>query len=779
MPTFTFTSPEGKSYSVDGPEGSTSEQAYGVLQQQLAAKAPTQTAAPEKQTLGSATKEIGKSTIAGGVLGALAPEIVTGIGMASALIPVVGEVTAPALIATGQALRGARLAEAAAGALSGAVSETAGQVADARGARKGTATAVRLGAGLLSPGAAMSAKFVSGPIKTLWSAVQHIAGGGEKATPAVVNAAREKLAALADAGKPQLSLHAALQEGVAADAKAADAAAANHLAEAHAAADKLAATDAAGAQRLVEEARSRSDMIRAEAAQRAEVLNKATDSKLATAKKVYALTQPELAKVGTPRELSDIGNELKANVTAAQKAETDSRNAAYQSTVKERDATVAAKENAGQTVDQLPAMKELKQVLSTKLLNTAPGRKAAAGLAQVTEPGVKSAYQRVYDSIINKRVQTGLDESGAPKFETFKTSFDALDHVRRKLGDVVAGKDTEGYIAIGKGIAQNLYRKIAKIQEDFAGAAQGKLQGEYADATTELQRFESKAGKKVADIDPKDLPKQFFSSQQGVKTLRELAGNNEIVNRAASDYAARSLDGMSAKQAAKWGRENSEWTREVPGLQAKVNSYATKTEQIERTGAKLTDRAEKTATAASDVKTAGQKLADKEYQAAVDRASKASEGSVAAQQRLRDEGAKQAESLKKDMTAASGKLDTILKGGEAPEAARSLLLSGKPEVTRLAARTLAGVPGGQRVLEDSVRQTLRNMSEKNLNQQWTERVLPMLRDGQMIPPQRLAALQQDVERVLQAHQGKSGLTGVQRLIGATLGVVGGQGVKSS
>jgi hypothetical protein len=37
MPAFTFTSPEGKQYTVNGPDGATKEQAFAVLQQQLAA----------------------------------------------------------------------------------------------------------------------------------------------------------------------------------------------------------------------------------------------------------------------------------------------------------------------------------------------------------------------------------------------------------------------------------------------------------------------------------------------------------------------------------------------------------------------------------------------------------------------------------------------------------------------------------------------------------------------------------------------------------------------
>lgn len=37
MPTFTFTSPDGKSYDVQGPDGATKEQAFGILQQRLGA----------------------------------------------------------------------------------------------------------------------------------------------------------------------------------------------------------------------------------------------------------------------------------------------------------------------------------------------------------------------------------------------------------------------------------------------------------------------------------------------------------------------------------------------------------------------------------------------------------------------------------------------------------------------------------------------------------------------------------------------------------------------
>lgn len=254
-----------------------------------------------------------------------------------------------------------------------------------------------------------------------------------------------------------------------------------------------------------------------------------------------------------------------------------------------------------------------------------------------------------------------------------------------------------------------------------------------------------------------------------MRDLRELTGNNQLVDRLASDYAARSMQGMSAKQAGKWVQENQDWLREVPGLTGRANAYAAKAAQIERVGGKLEKRAGTSAAEAETVRGQGMVAAEKERQAGTAEARGAAEGSVATQKRIVDEGQKAAETTRQEKFAPAQGLKSVLDSGEAPQAARKLLLEGKPEQTRLAARHLATQPGGQKVLEDSVRQTMRNMSEGNLRQQWTERVRPMLQEGKMIPPERLQALEKDVERLLSSYKGKDKLTLVQRHIAAALG----------
>jgi hypothetical protein len=86
----------------------------------------------------------------GGLAGAFAPEILTGLGGIAAAFPVTAP-AAPFLFGSGQALRGARLSSLAAGAFGGAVGETAGQAAEAAGAKPATAEAARFAGGMLGP----------------------------------------------------------------------------------------------------------------------------------------------------------------------------------------------------------------------------------------------------------------------------------------------------------------------------------------------------------------------------------------------------------------------------------------------------------------------------------------------------------------------------------------------------------------------------------------------------------------------------------------------------
>jgi hypothetical protein len=65
MPTYTITGPDGKDYSIDGPEGATQNQVVAAIQEQLALKnKPVETAGPVEAAIGS-FKRLGSSALTG------------------------------------------------------------------------------------------------------------------------------------------------------------------------------------------------------------------------------------------------------------------------------------------------------------------------------------------------------------------------------------------------------------------------------------------------------------------------------------------------------------------------------------------------------------------------------------------------------------------------------------------------------------------------------------------------------------------------------------------
>jgi hypothetical protein len=65
MPTYTITGPDGKDYSIDGPEGATQDQVVAAIQEQLALKnKPIETAGPLEAAIGS-TKRMASSALTG------------------------------------------------------------------------------------------------------------------------------------------------------------------------------------------------------------------------------------------------------------------------------------------------------------------------------------------------------------------------------------------------------------------------------------------------------------------------------------------------------------------------------------------------------------------------------------------------------------------------------------------------------------------------------------------------------------------------------------------
>lgn len=802
--TFDFTGPGGQSYSISGPEGATREQAFQMLPNKYpelkgqpgfggeaaAAPVPTgQSAAqtktdtiPERHTPGQAVANVGAGAGVGAALGAVAPE---GLMIGGALLSAIpgGQAAGGLMFTAGEAMRVTRAAGVLAGALAGGASTAAGEGVRAAGGSETAITGAELGAGLLTPGAQALKKFVSKPLQAAWAAVQNLSEGASVGASRTV-AEGKKLLQSGFAGKmPEHDLHMILKVGAEADVKAADAHANSLMTEAYKKAEKLAMTDQKAADAAIAEAKAAGQKVKAEASARMAHLQKVTDGKMQTAERVLKQAAPERAKIGTEREVSDIGKQLQEKTAAVQGAAVKARQEQDAVLRGARDQAVAAKEQSGQFLDNEPGMKSLKDEIARKLLLTQKGREASTvvtpdmkvqGVAEVTEGGVASAYQKVYDAVSNKRVQTGTNAEGNPTYQTFKTTFEALDHVRRKLGDAAfKGADKEGYGALGQSISKDLYGKISKIQEDYAGPTQKALQGHYAQATGDMAKFETATGRKMTAVDrmdpevfakdPAAIPTTYFKSQQGVKDLLELTGDPVMVERAAKDYAAKELGGKSAQQVRDWAKGQTDWTREVPGLQKSVTAYADKLEKLERVEGKLSAGAAKLKAERASVRDAVPGQVEKIEAAGLKEASARTGSRVEEQQALRAGGEKAAQGVRE---AATAKAKAIVGDGFPAESVRKLLVSGSPEELATAARYIAGAPGGQKALEGSVRQALAGSSPAGLRGLWDGRLKVALREGQVLPPAVLQKLDADVQAAFAKTEPAKVRTVVQQLLAA-------------
>jgi hypothetical protein len=395
-----------------------------------------------------------------------------------------------------------------------------------------------------------------------------------------------------------------------------------------------------------------------------------------------------LRQVGdATREVSEIGRTLRDRILSRFETGALERSDAYKKQKAIRDAAVAAKESQGVLVESTPEYKELVQDLRNKLLIGSTARKQTT--APVTEPGVLRSYQNIYDAVTARRVQVGVNEMGNPVYKTFPTSFDALDDVRRRLGDAAFGKAAEGYEALGQKIAQEYYAKISNIQSKFAGESHDVLQSEYEIASKLLNKFKTKAGAKATAmdrIDPeqfksdaKGLPAALFNSQQSVQDAIALTGDRNLVAKEASDYVAKTIANMDAKAAKNWltSKQNSDWLSALPEVRQAANTYVANLERAEsmaggmaKVGGRVTKRGEQAGKEAERALVEGEKGAAK-------------------------------------ITEAAQKEANAILGTEEPAArVASIITSGDRTLWDRVAPALAAAPKGKETLEAAIRQVM-------------------------------------------------------------------------
>ena len=644
--------------------------------EEASAPAPTATVEPPKKekTPTERLKQFGEAGLGGTIMGAAAPELTQLAGKGISMIPSpYTKAAGYGIEAAGRQMRTMRGTEAGLGGLAGMTGDVAGQAVESRGFKPPAVFAAELAGGIVGPAFVKTIteaiKYGSRkllgiePVKGVKLLAEDLGLDSAQLSPSQREYIKKQINELRG-GKPssesQEALYGALKTG------ATDI---TREAEGRAAARKA---DAEIAQRQAE---AQAEKMRLAGKKTTEIGAQAS-----------AEGKAARAQIGQEREASDIGNSLRSKIMSLFGKMTEARSAQYEAQKAIRDAAVAEKESAGQLVKDLPEYQSLLDGLRSKLLIGKEAQKQQT--APVTETGVLQAYRNIYEAVNSRRVQIGIDTNGNPAYKTFPTSFEALDDVRRRLGDVAFGKEVEGYSAIGADIARQYYGKISEIQSKFAGKAHDDLQGGYEAASRLLDKYKSQAGKKATaedrfdptrfKTDPASLPNTYFSSKQSVADLLELSGGDRaLVTQAASDFTARQLRDKNAKGVKDWLNKNGDWLESLPEVKSKVSSYLSTLERSERVSGKTGAAAKILESREPTVLRAGEKaLAAGEKEA----------GAITAE--------------------AQKRVETILGDTSPAKRVREIILGGKQSVWDEIGPILAGSPEGKKAISDAVLQVI-------------------------------------------------------------------------
>jgi hypothetical protein len=637
-----------------------------------------QTPQPQSKNLIDRAKDVATSAGFGAAAGVFTPEIAYGTGQVLERVPY-----KPVQMA-GRAMKSAsigmtsgkqRALGSLAGGFSGATGETAGQVAELAGAPAPIAESARILGSLA-------------PIEILTSGARGVSGLIRAVSPTAANARMVLRSVMDDVGAANLAgakreevmrrINELRQAPFTTDAqkKLYDVLANDVQTMTGAAAQEARALERSGTREGLEAQRRAKGFagLSGEVTEtKATILQRAKDS---------------LRNLGdATRELSDVGRTLRDRIVARFDEQSLNRSNAYLEQKKIRDDAVRAKEDNGILVNSLPEFKTMISDLRSKLLIGQEARKQTT--APVTEKGLLNAYNNIYEAVSGRRVMAGVNEQGNPVYKTYPSSFEALDAVRRKLGDVAFGKEVAGYEGLTRKVAEDYYIKLSNIQSKYAGEAQDVLQRDYEIASRLIDKFKTKAGAKATAMDridatkfatdDKALPGTFFNSRQSVADAIELVGDAALVERQAADFVAKNLNGKDASAARTWitSKQNSDFLSALPNVRRSAESYITNLE-----------RAEARAVGATKV----------EKRLGVEQKQAAREAGEAPKVGAQEAG--------KVTQQAQKEADRILGTAEPAARVSEIILSGDRTLWDRIAPAIAAAPKGREILGESVRQVL-------------------------------------------------------------------------
>lgn len=391
---------------------------------------------------------------------------------------------------------------------------------------------------------------------------------------------------------------------------------------------------------------------------------------------------------------------------------------------------VKAKEAQGISIYSTQAYKTLEDFFDKQLIK---GKyRKSTQFAPVTEPGLRGVYEKIEKAIKEQKIFDGIDTQGNPVFRDVPTSFEAIDHVRRKVGEVFNGKQVEGYDGLLHEQARDLYAALRRIQTEYTDGEYAKVLENYAEGKGAVNQYGIPVGKKITKTDtlnpeyltydPSGLPGEFFSTRKKTQDLLNLVKDPALVESEASNYVARQLKDKDAKAVEKYAYDNKEWLDLFPSLQAKIKAHS---DALTRAGSvvpKTQSLSESLRTEVKALPGVSQKEAAK---ARVEAAKAAKESEDNARKEAKDI-IKEGEAKSKQLSASAAKAKSLLGTGDPVKEIEKLITGGQTQRLEQIAPLIKEDPESMRQFNEALRITLSRENPAGIYDKWERTIKPAL-----------------------------------------------------
>jgi hypothetical protein len=257
------------------------------------------------------------------------------------------------------------------------------------------------------------------------------------------------------------------------------------------------------------------------------------------AAKAQSRTTPPTPTVGEVKTLSERGAPVREATVAARSKIYENQVAQDKVLRDAADQVVADNEAAGKFISDLPSARSLLDKV-TQRTTPNPGTSPTATALPTPEEGkilnaVQTAIKdrRVIISEAEARAASEIDPGSVSKVggkyvRTFKTNFEALDNLRRRLGESFNGVPS-GFEGIPTHLARDMYGKVSRVLDDYVGTARADVQANWKAGLQALEPYDNtRLGKALSGVQGEtSVPNTFAANVPGTV----IAGGREAVEQ--------------------------------------------------------------------------------------------------------------------------------------------------------------------------------------------------------------------------------------------------------